>query len=228
MRKYIYIGVVAALMATTASAQTKERTQVTEEYTNMNVTPPVTIAPKTSQNRYVRLYGGFASTLLNPLKNKTTSAIVDIMGVKVEDKPFRGLNLGWAFGKSIAKDYVFLETGIDVTTGWINISDGNRNDQLSTLLAIADVEIPVNIAFRGRVDNSDICISPYFGPHLKINAGYGGKMADNVCRVGVQVGLNFDFNHFYLGVGWDHDFTSLTSKTNTFTSGLRAHMGVIF
>lgn len=228
MRKYIYIGVVAALMATTASAQTKKRTQVTEEYTNINVAPPVTIASKTSQDRYVRLYGGFASTLLNPLKNKTTSAIADIIGVKVEDKPFRGLNLGWAFGKSIAKDYVFLETGIDVTTGWINISYGNKNDQLATLLAIADVEIPVNIAFRGRVDDSDICISPYFGPHLKINAGYGGKMADKVCRLGVQVGLNFDFNHFYLGVGWDHDFTSLTSPQNTFTSGLRVHMGVIF
>ncbi|MDE7166869.1 MAG: hypothetical protein K2O17_07555 [Bacteroidaceae bacterium] len=229
MKKYICIGVFAALMSATAGAQTqKERTYVTDEYTNINVTPSADVIPKAAKDYYIRLYGGFASTWLNPLKNKTTSEIAEVIGVKVDDKPFRGLNLGWAFGKSIAKDYLFLETGIDVIAGWMNISYDNRNDQVSTLLALADVGIPVNIVFRGRVDNSDICISPYFGPHLKINAGYGGKMADNVCRVGLQVGLNFDFNHFYLGVGWNHDFTSLTAKTNTFTSGLRVHTGVIF
>lgn len=87
----------------------------------------------------------------------------------------------------------------------------------------------MNVTYRYRIGQSKVRIAPYFGFHLKFNACYGEEVADNVCRFGLQLGTNFDINHFYLGVGWDKDVTPLTDSDydiKDLSGGARLRIGV--
>ena len=100
-----------------------------------------------------------------------------------------------------------------------------------------------------------IIISPYLGLHLKANVlardvdgdsyfdndtGYNNDgdwyddLSLNRCQIGLQLGANFDYEHLFLGLGWNKDLIPLGYVKTAwpsgkgFTSGFRFNVGVIF
>ncbi|MDE5787888.1 MAG: outer membrane beta-barrel protein, partial [Bacteroidaceae bacterium] len=176
MKRFLFFGAVAFLMGTAANAQiVKSSSNQTIITTKTQVTQVI------EQTRYNRIYLGYAST---KIKTKWD-------GGSQKSDPFQGFNLGWTIGRNVTKNKlpIFIETGLDLATGWC---DNEYYDG-----AIADFELPVNVTYRYRIGQSKVRIAPYFGFHLKFNACYGEEVADKVCRFGLQLGANFDINHFY-------------------------------
>lgn len=215
MKRFLFIGAVAFLMSTAANAQiVKSSSNQTIITTKTQVTP---VKEKKEKNRYNRIYLGYAST---KIKAKWD-------GGSEKSDAYHGFNLGWTIGRNVTQNKlpIFIETGINLATGFYGYENSYGYDATS---AIVDFEIPVNVTYRYRLGQSKVRLAPYFGFHLKFNASYGNEPADNVCRFGLQLGANFDINHFYLGVGWDKDVTPLTSNdyVKDLSGGARLRIGV--
>lgn len=220
MKRFLFIGAVAFLMSTAANAQiVKSSSNQTIITTKTQVTP---VKEKKEKNRYNRIYLGYAST---KIKAKWD-------GGSEKSDAYHGFNLGWTIGRNVTQNKlpIFIETGINLATGFYSYDFYDNHfgydERTST---IADFEIPVNVTYRYRLGQSKVRIAPYFGFHLKFNVCYeDDEVADNVCRFGLQLGANFDINHFYLGVGWDKDVTPLTSNdyVKDLSGGARLRIGV--
>ena len=128
-----------------------------------------------------------------------------------------------------------------------NFGDCLNNDDILT-----NFEIPFGVTYRLNIPNTKIYVSPYFGFHFKINAFWTdcnnnsyfnvdgtyltqlGYIDINTHRFqfGMQLGGHIDFNHFYLGLGWDKDFISIINidkyDTKLNTSGVRINIGCTF
>lgn len=155
---------------------------------------------------YNRIFLGFAST-------KETDKYDG-------SEKMRGLNLGWTHGFNVTKRKLplYVEAGLE----------GNvmGNDDV-----LVNFEIPVSLTYRYNIGKSKVKVAPYFGLNLKVNA-YSDYYEDEVNRVqvGMQLGVNFDIKHFYLGLGWDKDFSPLYSYEDydykVKTRGARVRIGV--
>lgn len=184
---------------------------------------------------YNRIYVGYAPTKFSAL---------------LDSEIMHGCDLGWMIGLNVTKERClpfYIEAGIAVNAVF---GDCVQDDD-----KLINVEIPFGVTYRLNIPNTKIYISPFFGFHFKINAfwadGYNnsyfdldgtyriqsGKYIDistHRFQFGMQLGGHIDFDHFYLGISWDKDFTTIANRRNNSynfklnTSGVRINIGCTF
>ena len=225
--KRIFLFVAAAALSLGASAQIFS--------SNSSATFEQAKAPRVN---YDRIYWGYAPTTFG-----ANEKIYYDGNKAVKSETWAGFNMGWTHGWHVNATQlpIFIEGGV---VGNLDFHTWDGTDDLGTYLAFA---IPVNVTYRYQIGNSGIYIAPYLGLHLKANAlwqagdnDYFDNDNDDVSvkrvQVGMQLGVNFDLSGFYLGVGWDNDFSNIYkydapaggTDVTIGTSGFRAHIGFVF
>ena len=146
---------------------------------------------------YHRFYAGYAPTVF--YTDRGDKNVSDMLN---------GFDVGWMTGFNVTKCRLPLYTEVGVKA---NVGLGDLLSDNDKYLAI---EVPVNVAYRFSIPNTKIRLSPYLGVNFKVNAL--GKDDDGLnyfdidgtkrFQFGMQVGGHFDFNHFYLGLGFSADF----------------------
>ena len=146
---------------------------------------------------YHRFYAGYAPTVF--YTDRGDKNVSDMLN---------GFDVGWMTGFNVTKCRLPLYTEVGVKA---NVGLGDYRSDNDKFLAI---EIPVNVAYRFSIPNTKIRLSPYLGVNFKVNALGKGENGFNYFDIdgskrfqfGMQVGGHFDFNHFYLGLGFSADF----------------------
>lgn len=217
MKKFLIL-MVATMFAGAAKAQIVSSTskQIKTTYT----TETKTIV--NAYENYNRIYFGYAPTKFKAKHDN--QSISDTM---------HGFDLGWTGGYNVTKGKhlpLYVEAGLAMNADFDD-PDG-----------LVNFEIPVNVTYRYNIGQSKVKVAPYFGIHFKINA-YWGDGDDSYFdyegtkrfQMGMQLGVNFDINHFYVGVGWDKDFnpiwkyeTYYDGDAKMVTSGARVNLGFTF
>lgn len=99
-----------------------------------------------------------------------------------EDLEMTGISLGYVKGFSISKNYpIYVEAGLRLTYAW-NKEDGGDfydgyyegeyytvNDEWENKTTYLGLTIPVNIAYRFSIPNSQVTVSPFIGVTFKGN-----------------------------------------------------------
>lgn len=191
----IYLSVCLLAVATTASAQ----------FANSNASSSSTSSRSIDTDGWDRI-----SVSFNPMK-----MVYDAEGA--DDISFTGFSLGYTKGFSIAKQIpLFIEAGINATYAF-NTQDSEDNDGLEHLkdqgydmelkTTLFSLNIPVNLAYKFSLTNSDLSIVPYLGVNFRGNiigkSKY--KLAD---------GLGEDFPYDSEKEFWE-DFEEEFSKQDT-------------
>ena len=177
---------------------------------------------------YNRIYFGYAPTKFSASGNFKRFSVDGV------SKTTDGCDLGWMMGLNVTKEHflpLYIEAGIAMN------ADFGDNSKL------INFEIPFGITYRLNIPNTEIYVSPYFGFHFKINVFWVNDknnsyfdLIDDTHRFqfGMQLGGHIDFNHFYLGLGWDKDFISIADEERRSydlklnTSGMRINIGYTF
>ena len=160
------------------------------------------------------------------------------------DESLHGFSAGWLGGYNVIKGRklpLYVEAGITM-----NVGLGECVTDFDKLL---NFEVPINITYRYNFKNTKICLSPYFGLHFKVNALALNEDGDSYFdidgfrrfQMGLQLGANIEFNHFYIGAGWNYDFLPLAkikhfyipdyrlkSTYKVISSGARVNIGFVF
>mgnify|MGYP006873021214 CR=1 FL=1 len=84
------------------------------------------------------------------------------------------------------------------------------------------ISIPIAITPRFELGYSGATLSPFLGPIFKFNVQERGS---NVFQVGAQGGINLDYKHLYLGLGYHIEFWT---KESDHTRGLYIRLGYTF
>lgn len=207
--KNIFSMIATCLMiGSTANAQIIG--SETKRIENTHSTTTKTIVVDENKN-YNRIYWGYAA-----LKFKTK-----YKGKSSTGDAIHGFDIGWTGGYNITKKKLpmYIEAGANFAMhfhigGW---------DYLAG-------EVPINFTYRYKIGRSKVRIAPYFGPHLKMHVRYEGTTDEKIACFGIQLGVNIDINHFYMGAGWDKDLTPWSDKGDfkTTTGGARVNIGVTF
>lgn len=180
---------------------------------------------------YHRLYAGYAPTIF--YTERGNENVSDMLN---------GFNVGWMSGFNVTKCRLPLYTEVGVKA---NVGLGDFLSDFDKYLAI---EIPVNVAYRFSIPNTKIHLSPYLGVNFKVNAL--GKDEDGLnyfdidgtkrFQFGMQIGGHFEFNHFYLGLGFCADFLPIFEDDHLYrfgkyyydnkvhTCGFYVNAGVVF
>lgn len=135
---------------------------------------------------------------------------------------FSGVSLAWTKGISVSSSQpLYIETGIGATYAW-----GDYD------LKFLSLTVPVNVTYKFDVAEG-IRIAPYAGITLQgniIGEIDGDDWFDEYdakrFTVGWQIGSNFEFGKFFVGVGYGSAFTDIMEegKQKTFNASL----GLIF
>lgn len=219
MKKMLSIAVVALFVGMTASAQIGESKSKKIETTYTTTTTTKVVEENANYNR---IFFGYAQTKLSA------------EGVS---ESMHGFSTGWLGGYNVTpkkKLPLYLEAGVALNAGFGEVY--TSSDKL------LNIEAPVNITYRYNIPNTKIRLSPYFGFHFKVNVlaldedgdSYFDGDAFKRFQFGMQLGANFDFNHFYVGVGWNKDFLPFAKIEDWYdtyklkTSGARVNIGFVF
>lgn len=219
MKRLVFFALVALCMGSSAMAWAKEPAE------NSAAT---TVGPS---KFYHRFYAGYAPTIF--YTERGDKNVSDLLN---------GFNVGWMSGFNVTKCRLPLYTEVGVKA---NVGLGDFLSDFDKYLAI---EIPVNVAYRFAIPNTKIHLSPYLGVNFKVNAL--GKDEDGLnyfdidgtrrFQFGMQVGGHFDFNHFYLGLGFSADFLPIFEDDHLYkfgkhlydnkvhTCGVYVNAGVVF
>lgn len=159
---------------------------------------------------YHRFYAGYSPTIF--YTERGDENVSDMLN---------GFDVGWMSGFNVTKCRLPLYTEVGVKA---NVGLGDFLSDNDKYLAI---EIPVNVAYRFSIPNTKIHLSPYLGVNFKVNAL--GKDEDGLnyfdidgtrrFQFGMQVGGHFDFNHFYLGLGFSADFLPIFEDDHLYKFG---------
>lgn len=223
MKRSLLFVVALVMGVASASAQIGESKskKIETKYTTTTVHVPV--KEDVPNANYNRMLFGFAST-----------AFV----VEGESERAHGFEWTWLKGINVTpgkKLPLYVEAGLGASFVF--------GEVMSDFDKMLSFEIPVNLTYRYNIPNTKVRLSPYFGFHLKVNAWAADDDGDSYfdydgskrCQVGMQLGTNFDFNRFTLGIGWSKDFMPFMDldlgyygdyslKTNT----LNINLGVVF
>lgn len=153
----IYLSVCLLAVAATASAQ----------FANSNASSSSTSSRSIDTDGWNRV-----SVSFNPMK-----AVIDTEGA--DDLSFTGFSFSYAKGFSIAKQIpLFVEAGINATYAF-NTQDSEDNDELEYLkdegynmelkTTLFSLNIPVNLAYKFSLTNSNLSIVPYLGVNFRGN-----------------------------------------------------------
>ncbi|MBR1889959.1 MAG: outer membrane beta-barrel protein [Alloprevotella sp.] len=174
---------------------------------------------KGDNDNYTRVFLGYTPTFLK------------FSGLDSETA--HGGAIGFTYGINLTKGNspLYLEVGL---TDNLNFS---KEDEV--LMAL---NVPINITYRFKIGDSNVRIAPYVGIRPKVNVllldsdgdSYFNKdyypEGPNRFQFGGQAGVNFDFNRFYLGIGYNFDFNPIwkTYYGKQKTSGVNVNIGVTF
>ena len=219
MKRLVFFALVALCMGSSAMALAKEPAEKSAA---------TTVGPSKC---YHRFYAGYAPTIF--YTERGDKNVSDLLN---------GFNVGWMSGFNVTKCRLPLYTEVGVKA---NVGLGDFLSDFDKYLAI---EIPVNVAYRFSIPNTKIHLSPYLGVNFKVNAL--GKDEDGLnyfdidgtrrFQFGMQVGGHFDFNHFYLGLGFSADFLPIFEDDHLYkfgkhlydnkvhTCGVYVNAGVVF
>ena len=212
MKKILTLAVLALFVGMTANAQIGESKSKKIETTYTTTTTEVEIP-----GFYHRFILGWAPVTFS---------------LDGETETMQGFNTGWigAWNVTGKRLPMYVEGGL-----LMNASFGECISESDKLISL---EMPVNFTYRWNIPNTKIHLAPFFGFHLKVNAAWLDEEdddyfdADDTNRVqfGMQLGANFDLNHFTLGIGWNYDFVPIAEirKENLITSGFRLNVGLVF
>lgn len=222
MKKSLLFAVALIMGVASASAQIGESKskKIETKYTTTTVSVPV--KEQLPNANYNRLLFGFASTAF----------VAD-----GDSERAHGLNLAWLHGFNLTQGKklpLYLEAGLGATAVF--------GEVLSSTDKMLSFEIPVNVTYRYNIPNTNVRLSPYMGLHLKVNAlamdddgdSYFDYDGANRCQVGMQLGVNFDFNRFTVGFGWSKDFMSFMEidayydEYQVSTNTINLNLGVVF
>lgn len=160
---------------------------------------------------YNRIYWGYAALKFKAKYN----------GDSNKGDAIHGFDVGWTGGYNVTKKKLplYIEAGANFA---MHFYDGEWYYLAG--------EVPINITYRYQIGRSKVKVAPYFGPHIKAHVRYHGSSDEKVACFGIQLGANFDINHFYVGVGWDKDLSPWTNEggVKVTTGGARVNIGVTF
>lgn len=182
-----------------------------------------TVSSNGNASGYNRIYAAYAPLTISYDKRGADDTYLNY-----------GIQVGWLGGRSIASSApVYLEYGVNAHIAW----DENVYDGTTTLVSL---NVPVNITYRFALNNSNTKIAPYAGLRLKGNII--GTMSDDDgesyslfdkkdvgedtakrVQFGYQVGVNFTFTNFHVGIGYAGDLSDFMKKTKL--SGFVATIG---
>ena len=234
MKKIFSLAVVALCVSMTANAQ------IGESKSKKIETTVVSAAPNANYNRILI---GYAQTHLS-----ANDWFLNSYNKRDEAKSasLHGFTTGWMYGINVTKGKclpLYVEPGAA-----INFGIGEAMTDKDKILSF---EVPVNVTYRYKFPNTNIRISPYMGIHFKVNILAMGEIRDesynlfssddfkysdgmNRFQMGMQLGANFEFSRFFVGLGWNYDFIPIFSETirkedyNVTTSGVRVKLGLTF
>lgn len=210
MKKFIILAVIALFASPATKAYAQEAAvsaaSAGEQYKNYN-----------------RIFFGYAPTIFYEDRGRWDDSDV-----------LHGFNVGWLAGFNVTGKRLplYLETGAKA-----NVGLGELLTDFDKYLAI---EVPVNVAYRFHIPNTKIHLSPYLGVHFKANVlgrdddgfDYFDLEGTKRFQFGMQVGGHFDFNHFYLGLGYSFDFLPIMKLSwndyRVLTSGPSVNVGLVF
>lgn len=147
----------------------------------------------------------------------------------------QGFDLGWSHGFNVTGEQLplYIEAGISANLG--------IGEFLSDCDKMLSFEVPVNVTYRYNIPNTKVRLSPYFGFHFKVNTlaidddsdSYFDIKGSRRFQFGMQLGANIEFNHFYMGAGWNKDFMPFMHNAGGRlgewkTSGMRVNVGIVF
>ena len=171
---------------------------------------------------------------------------VSYNAISIEKQDPDGFSLGYAHSFNIARSLpLFIEIAPHVTYGFATIKSGDMNfdfdfddydfddddyDTSDPKISYLGVNIPVNVAYKFAIGNSDFSLVPYLGLNFRVNVLAQYKAGDYKLnyfnkndmgedgkfkrfQLGGQVGLGFNYKHLYAGVGYGFDFMELAKKT---------------
>lgn len=228
MKKFYFSLVVAFMaMTTVASAQFVQSETTTQQpkSTTGNVFSSMTT------DDYNRIYVGY-----NPSKITWSEYQGDyefLFPLK------HGITVGYLHGSNIVKNLpLYIEWGANFQYlfGKKHFSDDGYSETMN--ISTYSLNVPVNVAFRFSFKDNDLSITPYLGLNFRVNlAGkYKGKyendyyddsgeyeynlfskdeedgMGDEAFKrfqVGFNVGVNFSYKAFNIGVGYVADFSKI-------------------
>ena len=204
--------IALALLAVTFTASVAQAQIVSSKNSHITINEQVSVKENPNYNR---IYAGYASS----------KAKIKYNGESNKGDAIHGFNIGWTGGYNVTKGKLplYLETGLNFAMFFSSDYGGAGNWNL------LGGEIPLSVTYRYQIPHTKIRVAPYFGFHFKAQKQYNNDN-HNICGAGMQLGVNFDINHFYLGAGWDKDLTAFQSEGDVKTTlqGARINIGVTF
>ncbi len=102
----------------------------------------------------------------------------------LDNVSYNAIAIAYTHGFSLSQTMpLFLETGVKLNYGFKTV-DGEYDDIYNEDASSADVEtkvtmfyasVPVNLAYRFTLENSDVSIQPFIGLNLKYNLSFASE-----------------------------------------------------
>lgn len=164
-----------------------------------------------------------------------------------DDLSVTGFSFGYTKGFSISNSIpLFVETGINGLYGFHKDEEGDDEESYEVKSTLFSLNIPVNLAYKFSIPNSNITIVPFLGINLKGNIigkekltySYDGESEEEEYnffdkddmgsddatwkrfQIGWQIGVGANFNQLYVGLSYGKDITELCKKTKIATTSI--------
>ena len=240
MKKFYFFLVIAIMaMATSASAQF---VQSGANNQSRNNNQSGNFFSQMSTDNYSRIYVGYNPTKIKWEDNQSDN--------EKSFPLQHGISLGYIYGANIVDSLpLYIEFGGNFQYSFgkeeYEEEDEYSYESYKYKLNMYSLNIPVNLAFRFGFNDNKVEITPYLGLKFRVNiAGdmkleehcfqYSGthiKLFDNSdeemgdsafkrFQVGFNVGVNFAFSGFNIGVGYTTDFNKICSALDEYDGKL--------
>ena len=240
MKKFYFFLVIAMMaVATSASAQF---VQSGANNQSRNNNQSGNFFSQMSTDNYSRIYVGY-----NPTKIKWDdyqSELEKLFPLK------HGVSLGYIYGANIVDSLpLYLEFGGNFQYSFGKEESEDDYASYKYKLNMYSLNVPVNLAFRFGFNDNKVEITPYLGLNFRVNLAanmkeeyemvedyYGessGSSDENLFdsdeergdifkrfQVGFNVGVNFAFSGFNIGVGYTTDFNKICSALDEYDGKL--------
>lgn len=176
-----------------------------------------------------------SNTLTNKASKNYSRLSVSYNSISMDkdliDGGMNGFSLAWTKGISVSSTTpLFIETGLGATYAFKS-DDAYGVDISNKFLGVT---IPVNLAYKWNVSNTDINLIPFVGVYLRGNL-YGntkyeyngddedydwfddyedGGMEAARFSFGWNIGVGFEYSKLYVGLSYGSDFNEFVEKAD--------------
>ncbi|MDO4933924.1 MAG: hypothetical protein Q4E71_04885 [Prevotella sp.] len=178
-----------------------------------------------------------SNTLTNKASKNYSRLSVSYNSISMDkdwiDGGMNGFSLAWTKGISVSSSTpLFIETGLGATFAFK--SDDNKYADVSH--KFIGVTVPINLAYKWNISNTDINLIPFVGVYLRGNL-YGNTNYSNdeydidedtnwfddydddgmeAARLsfGWNIGVGFEYSKLYVGLSYGSDFNEFIEKAD--------------